>query len=143
MLNLRTILATTAIAALAAFPVAALTVDTSADVQLTPLTEAEATAAANAMTSADAAATPVAPDAAAFAANAVVSADDEVIGTVSGVEQGDGGNIKLIIALDASIGSQVKAFSVQLAPDAKADGTVKLGWNKADLLSTLESQVAG
>lgn len=141
MSNLRTILATTSIAAMVALPAAALTIDAATDVQLSALTDAEATAATTAQT--DPAAPALSAEAAAFASNAVVSSDDQAIGTVTSVEPGDNGNIKLIIALDSAVGAKAKAFSVQLAPDAKADGTVKLSWSKADLVTTLDSQVQG
>jgi len=143
MFKLRTILATTAIVALAAFPVAALTVDDAADVQLNALTDAEATAAAEiAVATNDAAMKALPPEQAAFASNTVVSADGAAIGMVQRV-QGVGGNIELLIALDSPLVGQVKAFTVQLAPDAEADGTVRLGWNAAALLSELDAQIAG
>jgi len=144
MFTVRTILATTAIAALTAFPVTALTLDAAADVQLNAMTDVEAIASTEtAVATNDAAMKALSLEAQAFASNTVVSSDDQAIGLVQRVQQGDGGNIELIIAFDSSIVGKVKGFSIQLAPDAKADGTLKLAWTKADLLTTLDAQVAG
>ncbi len=52
------------------------------------------------------------------------------------------GKLRLIVALDEKVVSEIRSFSVDLDADAKLDGDVKLGWTEAELMTALAADVA-
>lgn len=75
----------------------------------------------------------------AFKGNEVRTKDQIVIGQVDGVFEGTDGMMVVVITLNSDIASKssVKTFTVPLAKDTTADGSLTLGWTEAELYVAL------
>lgn len=127
MFEPKTWLAAVTFAALAATPV--LAVDMSADVALG--------AAPQDMT------TVKAVEDSAFVGNEVRTKDQIVIGLVDAVYEGPDGAPMAVVALKSDIAAQspVKTFTVPLASDMTADGSLTLAWTQGELFAALSSNL--
>jgi hypothetical protein len=127
MFNIKSVLATTAIAALIAGP--ALALEISVDAQLGAAPEDMTTV------------TPV--EDSAFVGNEVRTKDQIVIGQVESVYQGTDGAPVAVITLNSDFGakSSVKSFTVPLGADTAADGSLTLGWTEAELIAAISSNI--
>jgi hypothetical protein len=127
MFNIKSVFASTAIAALVAAP--ALALDLSVDAQLG--------AAPEDMTSV------TADESSAFVGNEVRTKDQIVIGQVESVYEGSDGAPVAVITLNSDFGSKssVKSFTVPLAADTTADGSLTLGWTETELIAAISSNI--
>ena len=77
----------------------------------------------------------------AFTGNEVRTKDQVVIGQVEGVYEGTDGVQMVLITINSDIAAQssVKSFTVPLASDIVADGSLTLGWTEAELFTALSS----
>jgi hypothetical protein len=123
MFTPKTLLASTLIASLFAAPVLAL--ELSVDAALGAAPE-------------DMTAVSVVEDSA-FIGNEVRTKDQIVIGQVESVYQGSDGAPVAVITLNSDVAAQssVKSFTVPLAADTTADGSLTLGWTEGELLAAL------
>jgi hypothetical protein len=123
MFTPKTLLASTLIASLFAAPVLAL--ELSVDAALGAAPE-------------DMTAVSVVEDSA-FIGNEVRTKDQIVIGQVESVYQGSDGAPVTVITLNSDVAAQssVKSFTVPLAADTTADGSLTLGWTEGELLAAL------
>lgn len=126
MFNRKTLTASAALAALVAMP--ALALDLSADAKLGAAPEDMTTVS-------------VMSDSA-FVGNEVRTKDQIVIGQVESVYEADGGPVALV-TLNSDFGakSSVKSFTVPLASDMAADGSLTLGWTEAELIAAISSNI--
>ena len=79
----------------------------------------------------------------AFKGNEVKTKDQIVIGQIEGIYEGADGNLVALITLNSDVASKssVKNFTVPLASDTTADGSLTLGWTEADLFKALSSNL--
>ncbi len=82
-------------------------------------------------------------DDSAFKGNEVRTKDQVVIGLVDAVYDGGDGVPMALISLKSDIASKssVKTFTVPLATDMVADGSLTLGWTETELFTALSSQL--
>lgn len=127
MFNVKSLLVATSIAALAAGPVVAL--DLSSDVVMG--------AAPEDMT------TVTVVEGSSFVGNEVRTTDQIVIGQIESVYQGNDGGQVAVVTLNSDFGakSSVKSFTVPLASDMTADGSLTLGWTEAELIAAISSNI--
>lgn len=78
----------------------------------------------------------------AFMGNSVITADGKTVGTIDKVWLDGSGKSHLQVKLNDSLDRDYSHFSVMMNGEANADGSVKLGWTEAELMSTLDAQVA-
>lgn len=78
----------------------------------------------------------------AFVGNEVRTKDQIVIGQVENVYEADGGPVA-VVTLNSDFGakSSVKSFTVPLAGDVTADGSLTLGWTEAELIAAISSNI--
>lgn len=147
MTKLHSLLASAAILGLIAGPVSALNVgvDTGAEIGIengktnnpgddTSVDVGGASATADTTVMADA---EVSAEANEFVDDVVLSADGTTIGKVTGVTMNSAGMLKLMVDLDPAVENEIRNFSVTVAADAVADGTINLGWTAEELMATL------
>lgn len=79
----------------------------------------------------------------AFVGNEVRTKDQVVIGLVESVYEGSDGNPMAVITLKSDVASQssVKSFTVTLAQDMTADGSLTLGWTESELFTALSANL--
>lgn len=77
----------------------------------------------------------------AFIGNEVRTKDQVVIGQVEGVYEGADGFMMVLITINSDIAakSSVKSFTIPLASDTSADGSLTLGWTETELYTALSS----
>jgi hypothetical protein len=126
MFNPKTLTASAAFVALVAMP--ALALELSADAKLGASPEDMTTVT-------------VMSDSA-FVGNEVRTKDQIVIGQVESVYESDGGPVALV-TLNSDFGakSSVKSFTVPLAGDMTADGSLTLGWTESELIAAISSNI--
>ena len=126
MFNSKPLLASVTLAALVAAPAFAL--DLSSDITLGATPEDMTTVT-------------VMSDSA-FVGNEVRTKDLIVIGQVENVYEADGGPVA-VVTLNSDFGakSSVKSFTVPLAGDVTADGSLTLGWTEAELIAAISSNI--
>jgi hypothetical protein len=139
MTKMKLLAASTAIAALMAMPVAALTVTVDSELS-TDLTALGADATVATEVTSD-----VAPDAgseaaAAFVGDVVVSSDGVTVGVVESATTEAGAQTKLVIALDGSVDTKAEKFALTIDAAAVSDTEILLPWTKAELVSALDSK---
>lgn len=127
MFSTKSLLAATSIAALVAAP--ALALDLNSDLVIG--------AAPEDMT------TMKAVEDSAFVGNEVRTKDQIVIGQVETVYEGSDGGPVAVVTLNSDFGakSSVKSFTVPLAADMTADGSLTLGWTEAELITAISSNI--
>jgi hypothetical protein len=127
MFKTRSLIAPSVMAALLAVPAVAL--ELSVDAQLGAAPEDMATVS-------------VMSDSA-FVGNEVRTKDQIVIGQVETVYQGSDGGPVAVVTLNSDFGakSSVKSFTVPLATDMSADGSLTLGWTEAELIAAISSNI--
>jgi len=136
-----------ALVGFAALPAAALNIGTGESTMLTVVPPAPAgdTTATTTTTSTDTTGTAnsdvTAPDNAMFAGNTVISADGMKLGSVRAVNLNSDGSMMMFIDLDTSVVSKAQAFTINLAENTQADGSIQLGWTQAELVAALDAQV--
>jgi hypothetical protein len=147
----------TAVAALMALPVSALSLDTGAKISVTA-NDSGVSAGASAETTAGTggtgeAAVATGTEAVAeaqteaeatsdFIGDIVVSSEGQTVGMVDSVKTDAEGQMQLVVTLDGAIESSVSQFAVAIDASAESDGEVKLGWTTAELVATLEAQAS-
>lgn len=126
MFNPKFLAAPLVIAAFAAVP--ALALDLSADAKLGAAPEDMTTVSV--MTDSG------------FVGNEVRTKDQIVIGQVDSVFEAEGGPVA-VVTLNSDFGakSSVKSFTVPLASDMTADGSLTLGWTEAELIAAISSNI--
>ncbi|WP_431299749.1 hypothetical protein [Tabrizicola sp. BL-A-41-H6] len=79
----------------------------------------------------------------AFVGNEVRTKDQIVIGQVDGVYEGTAGEQVVMITLNSDVAakSSVKSFTVPLASDMTADGSLTLGWTESELFTSLSGNL--
>ena len=77
-----------------------------------------------------------------FIGNTVVTQDGTTIGTVQKVMVTTKGQNMVYVTIDAPEGANLDTFILVIDPKAQADGTIKLGWTKAELNAELQKQLA-
>lgn len=79
----------------------------------------------------------------AFVGNEVRTKDQVVIGLVESIYEGSDGNPMAVVALKSDIAAQspVKTFTVPLAKDMTADGSLTLGWTEGELFAALSANL--
>jgi hypothetical protein len=127
MFNPKTLAATAALAVLTAIP--ALALELSADAKLAAAPEDMTTVT-------------VMSDSA-FVGNEVRTKDQIVIGQVESVYDGGDGTPMAVVTLNSDFGakSSVKSFTVPLASDMTADGSLTLGWTESELIAAISSNI--
>jgi hypothetical protein len=127
MFKAKSLLAATSFAALVAAP--ALALDLSSDVVIG--------AAPEDMT------TVTVVEGSTFVGNEVRTKDQIVIGQVDNVYQGSDGSPVAVVTLNSDFGSKssVKSFTVPLAADMTADGSLTLGWTESELIAAISSNI--
>lgn len=78
----------------------------------------------------------------AFMGNIVLSSDGEEIGTVNSVMVDADGNVKILVDIDSALETKAKRFSLNIGSTSEADGEIKLGWTKAELMTSFDAQVS-
>ena len=126
MFNPKTLTASAALFALVAMP--ALALELSADAKLGASPEDMTTVT-------------VMSDSA-FVGNEVRTKDQIVIGQVESVYDSEGAPVA-VVTLNSDFGakSSVKSFTVPLASDMTADGSLTLGWTEAELIAAISSNI--
>ncbi|MDP3194490.1 MAG: hypothetical protein Q8M85_04410 [Tabrizicola sp.] len=126
MFNSKPLLASAALAALVAAPAFAL--DLSSDITIGAAPEDMTTVSMMSDS--------------AFVGNEVRTKDQIVIGQVDNVYEADGGPVA-VVTLNSDFGakSSVKSFTVPLASDITADGSLTLGWTEAELIAAISSNI--
>lgn len=126
MFNPKTLTASAALFALVAMP--ALALELSADAKLGASPEDMTTVT-------------VLSDSA-FVGNEVRTKDQIVIGQVESVYDSEGAPVA-VVTLNSDFGakSSVKSFTVPLASDMTADGSLTLGWTEAELIAAISSNI--
>lgn len=78
----------------------------------------------------------------AFVGNEVRTKDQIVIGQIESVYEADGGPVA-VVTLNSDFGakSSVKSFTVPLAGDMTADGSLTLGWTESELIAAISSNI--
>ncbi|MEO8241034.1 MAG: hypothetical protein ABI832_01920 [bacterium] len=71
--------------------------------------------------------------------HSVWSKDGKLVGKVENVGMTNDGKLRLTVAVDAALQSDIRRFSVDVDSTAKLDGDLKLGWSEADLMTTLDA----
>lgn len=127
MSKTKTFFAAASIAALLAAPVAALDMGADAKIGVTPE---------------DMTTMKMIQDSA-FIGNEVRTKDQVVIGQVESVFEGEDGFPVVLITINSDIAakSSVKSFTVPMAADTTADGSLTLAWTEAELFIALDSQL--
>jgi hypothetical protein len=79
----------------------------------------------------------------AFVGNEVRTKDQIVIGQVDTIYEGSDGGPVAVVTLNSDFGakSSVKSFTVPLAADMTADGSLTLGWTEAELITAISSNI--
>ena len=77
-----------------------------------------------------------------FIGNTVVTKDGTTIGTVQQVMVTTNGQNMVYVTIAAPDGANLDTFVLVIDPKAQADGTLKLGWTKAELDAELQKQLA-
>lgn len=82
-------------------------------------------------------------DDSAFVGNEVRTKDQIVIGQVESVYEGPDGMPVVLITINSDIAakSSVKSFTMPLASDMTADGSLTLAWTETELFIALDSQL--
>ena len=127
MKTVRTILLSTAVAAMVASPVLAL--ELTADAMLGAAPE-------------DMTTVKMVEDSG-FINNEVKTKDQKVVGLVKGVEMGADGTQRIFVELSSDIAakSSVKTFTVSVPKDTTADGALTLAWNEDELFKALSGNL--
>ena len=147
MSNLRNLMLSAALVGFAALPAAALNIGTGESTMLTvvPPAMASDTTATDTTTTKDTTGTVntdvLSPDHDKFAGNTVVSADGMKLGAVRAVNMNADGSMMVFVDLDPTVTSKAQAFSINLAANTQADGSLQLGWTQAELVAALDAQV--
>lgn len=139
MTKMKLLAASTAIAALMAMPVSALTVTIDSELSTDLAALGADTAVATEVTS-DAAPDAGSEAAAAFVGDVVVSSDGVTVGVVESAMTEAGAQTKLVIALDGSVDSKAEKFALTIDAAAVSDTEILLPWTKAELVSALDSK---
>lgn len=155
MSNLRTLMLGATLVGFAALPVAAMTIGTGTSVVLTAVPEV-ATSSSTTATTNDSMATSgtTGADAAVgsgvtsmtnadYAGSPVISADGMNLGKVRIVTDNADGSLLVWVDLDKAIVAKSHTFTVTIAKDSHADGSLQLGWTQAELIAALDAQVQG
>jgi hypothetical protein len=126
MFNIKSVLASTAIAALIAAPALALEISVDAQLGATPEDMTTVTAV----------------ESSAFVGNEVRTKDQIVIGQVETVYEGPDGPVA-VITLNSDFGSKssVKSFTVPLGADTTSDGSLTLGWTETELIAAISGNI--
>lgn len=155
MSTLRNLMLGAALAGLAAMPLAAVTIGVGSSVALTAVPDVAAGAAASTTTEGTVAADGTTGNMAAtgtgvtskmnadYAGIPVISADGKTVGKVRIVTDNADGSLLIWVDMDPSIPAKAHTFTLNVAADAQAEGSVLLGWSQADLVAALDAQVAG
>ena len=158
MSNLRNLMLGATLAGFAALPVAAMTVGTGTSVVLTAVPDVSASAMATTTTTTTTTNDTVAADGttganavagsgvtsmlnAQYAGSPVISSDGMNVGKVRIVTDNPDGSLLVWVDLDAAIQAKAHTFTVTIAKDSQADGSLLLGWTQADLIAALDAQV--
>jgi len=159
MSTLRNLMLGAALAGFAAMPLAAITIGVGTSVALTAVpdvaasttttttngTTTEGTVAADGTTG-HAAATGTGVTSkmnADFQGSTVISADGMTVGKVRIVTDNADGSLLVWVDLDPTIKAKAHTFTLNIAADSQADGSLLLGWTQADLVAALDAQIAG
>ena len=154
MSNLRNLMLGATLAGFAALPVAAMTVGTGTSVVLTAVPDVSASATTTTTTTNDTVAADGTTGAnavagsgvtsmlnAQYAGSPVISSDGMNVGKVRIVTDNPDGSLLVWVDLDAAIQAKAHTFTVTIAKDSQADGSLLLGWTQADLIAALDAQV--
>ena len=147
MSNIRNLMLSAALVGFAALPAAALNIGTGESTMLTvvPPASASDTTSTETTTATDTTGTAnsdvMAPDNDKFAGNTVISADGMKLGAVRAVNLNSDGSMMVFIDLDPTVTSKAQAFTINLAANTQADGSLQLGWTQAELVAALDAQV--
>lgn len=147
MSNIRNLMLSAALVGFAALPAAALNIGTGESTMLTVVPPAVSSDATSTDTTASTDTTGTAntdvlsPDNDKFAGSTVVSADGMKVGAVRAVNMNADGSMMVFVDLDQTVTSKAKAFSINLAANTQADGSLQLGWTQAELVAALDAQV--
>ncbi len=127
MKTIRTILLSTAAAAMIASPILAM--ELSADAMLGATPE-------------DMTVVKMVEDSG-FINNEVVTKDQKVVGLVKGVEMGADGTQRIFVELNSDVAakSSVKTFTVTVPKDTTADGALTLAWTEQELFKALSGNL--
>lgn len=127
MFKAKSLLAATSIAALVAAPALALDLSTDVVIGATPEDMTTVTAV----------------EGSAFVGNEVRTKDQVVIGQIESVYEGSDGAPVAVVTLNSDFGakSSVKSFTVPLAADMAADGSLTLGWTETELIAAISANI--
>ena len=147
MSNIRNLMLSAALVGFAALPAAALNIGTGESTMLTVVPPAASSDTTSTDTTASTDSTGTANtdvlshDNDKFAGSTVVSADGMKVGAVRAVNMNADGSMMVFVDLDQTVTSKAKAFSINLAANTQADGSLQLGWTQAELVAALDAQV--